>query len=169
MLKNLIFISFLLVLGYSAEAQKFGFVNSQEIISLMPELQEANSQIDVLKNMYSKKGQEMVQALRNKYQELQKKQASGEVAPITLEKEGAALKAEEEKIMEFEQTSQQKIYEKSEELLKPIQDKVSKAIKDVAIEHNYAYIFDAATGIVLYADQAADVSALVKAKLGLKL
>lgn len=153
----------------SLSAQKFGYVNSQEILSMMPELQEANSQLDVMKNMFSKKGQDMVQELRTKYQALQKKQASGEVAPIVLEKEAAELKAEEEKIIEFEKTSQQKMYEKSEELIKPIQAKLNKAIKDVAAENGYSYIFDSASGIVLYADDAVNVANLVKAKLGLKL
>jgi outer membrane protein len=169
MLRLVFALVFTIALGHAAESQKFGYANTQEIISKMPELQEANSQIEVLKNMFSKKGQEMVQSLRTKYQDLQKKQASGEIAPATLEREGAALKAEEEKIVEFEQTSQQKIYEKSEELMNPIQEKVNKAIKDVAAEHGYLYIFDTATGIVIYADPAADVSHLIKGKLGLKI
>ncbi|MBK9151455.1 MAG: OmpH family outer membrane protein [Saprospiraceae bacterium] len=96
----------------SLSAQKFGYVNSQEILSMMPELQEANSQLDVMKNMFSKKGQDMVQELRTKYQVLQKKQASGEVAPIVLEKEAAELKAEEEKIIEFEKPVSRKCMRK---------------------------------------------------------
>ena len=169
MLRFVFVLIFTITLGYISEAQNFGYTNTQEIISQMPEMQEANSQIEVLKNMFSKKGQEMVQSLRTKYQDLQKKQASGEIAPATLEKEGAALKAEEEKIVEFEQTSQQKIYEKSEELMRPIQDKVNKAIKDVAAEHGYLYIFDTAQGIVIYADPASDVTKLIKGKLGIKI
>nr|HMU05608.1 OmpH family outer membrane protein [Saprospiraceae bacterium] len=68
-----------------------------------------------------------------------------------------------------EQSSQQKIYEKSEELLKPIQDKVNQAIKDVAAENGFLYIFDSSQGLVLYADPTADASKLVKAKLGINL
>jgi outer membrane protein len=159
-------ISLFSVLGIS---QKFGFLNSQEIIALMPEMQEANSEIEVMKSMFSKKGQEMIQNLRDQYQDLQRKQASGEIAPIILEKESAKLKEEEEKIVAFEQSSQVKIYSKSEELFQPIQDKVNDAIKAVAAENGFVYIFDSSSGVVLYADETADVTAMVKAKLGLKI
>ena len=169
MLSRIAIVFFFTFSFLSIQAQKVGFVNSQEILSMMPELQEANSQLDVMKNMFSKKGQEMIQELRTKYQALQKKQASGEVAPIALEKEAAELKAEEEKIVEFEKSTQTKMYEKSEELLKPIRDKLTKAIKDVATENGYIYIFDTAAGIVLYADEVVNVAGLVKTKLGLKL
>jgi outer membrane protein len=57
--------------------------------------------------------------------------------------------------------------EKSEELLKPIQDRVNKAIKDVATENGFLYIFDSGMGVVLYADPAADATKLVKTKLGI--
>jgi outer membrane protein len=52
-------------------------------------------------------------------------------------------------------------------LLSPIQEKVNKAIKDVATENGFLYIFDMGVGMVLYADPAADATKMVKAKLGL--
>ena len=112
--------------------------------------------------MFQKKGEEMVKSLQMKYQDFQKKQASGELAPIEADKQAALLKEEEAKIGEFEQSSQQKIYEKSEELLKPIQDKVNQAIKDVAKENGFLYIFDVAGGLLLYTDPSADATKLVK-------
>jgi len=71
------------------------------------------------------------------------------------------------KIAQFEQESQQRIMEKSEELLKPIRDRVQKAIDDVAKENSYSYVFDASLGFILYADESTDASSKVKAKLGL--
>lgn len=157
------------ICSFSLHAQKVAYVNSQEILALLPEIKEANSDIEVMKSMFQKKGQDMVQELQMKYQDLQKKQASGELAPIELEKQGAALKEEEAKLGEFEQSSQQKIYEKSEELIKPIQDKVNAAIKAVAAENGFTYVFDTGSGVVLYADTTADATPLVKAKLGISL
>lgn len=168
---NKVIFSFVLlfVFQFGINAQKVGFVNTQEILTLLPEVKQANSDIEVMKAMFQKKGQEMVQGLQIKYQDLQKKQQTGELAPIEIEKQAAALKLEEGQLGEFEQSSQQKIYEKSEELLKPIQDKVNKAIKDVASENGFLYIFDSSQGLVLYADPSADASKLVKAKLGITL
>ncbi len=158
---------FSIVMMTGVSAQKMGYINSQEIIASLPEVKQANSDIDVMKAMFQKKGEEMVKSLQMKYQDFQKKQASGELAPIEADKQAALLKEEEAKIGEFEQSSQQKIYEKSEELLKPIQDKVNQAIKDVAKENGFLYIFDVAGGLLLYTDPSADATKLVKTKLGI--
>jgi outer membrane protein len=167
-MNKLIISIFILFVGtMSIDAQKVGYLNSEEILALLPEVKQANSDIEVMKAMFTKKGQDMVKDLQAKYQVLQQKQAGGELSPVELDKQGAALKAEEAKLQEFDQSSQQKIYAKSEELLQPIQDKVNKAIKDVAKENGYLYIFDYSLGVVLYADPETDVSKLVKAKLGI--
>ncbi|MBK9734847.1 MAG: OmpH family outer membrane protein [Saprospiraceae bacterium] len=149
------------------QAQKVGFINTQEILALLPEVKQANSDIEVMKTMFQKKGQDMVKALQTKYQELQKAQANGEIAPLEAEKQTKVLKDEEAALGEFEKTSQQKIYEKSEELLKPIQERMNKAIKDVAAENGFLYIFDSGVGVILYSDPTADATKMVKAKLGI--
>ncbi|MBT8189177.1 MAG: OmpH family outer membrane protein [Bacteroidia bacterium] len=146
-------------------AQKFGYVNSQELIQDIPEVKEANSNIETYRNQLQKKGQEMLKSLQAKYQELERKQAQGEISPKQLEEEAARLKQEEQTILSFEQESQQKILKKSEDLLSPLRDKIQNAIDEVAAENNFDYIFDYSTGFVLFADKSTDVSALVKAKL----
>jgi outer membrane protein len=151
----------------SVQAQKFGYINSQELISQLPEVKEANAKIETLKKQLQKKGEDMITSLRTKYNDLQKKQNEGLLSPKEIETEAAILKEEENKLGSFEQTSQQKIYEKSEELLAPIQGTINNAIKEVATEYGYTYIFDSSLGLVLYADPGTDVSSLVKAKLGL--
>lgn len=153
------FVSF----SMSASAQKFGYINSQELISQLPEVKEANANIETLKTQLQKKGQDMITVLQTKYSKLEADRDN--YSPKQLEVEAGKLKAEEQKIAEFDQSSQQRIMTKSEELLKPIQEKINVAIKEVAEENGYTYIFDASLGIVLYADPATDVTALVKAKL----
>jgi len=149
-------------------AQKVGYLNTQEVLAMMPELKEANSNLEVMKTMFSKKGQEMLQSLQQKYGELQQKQAAGEIAPVELEKQSAQLKVDEEALRQFESESQQKMVAKSEELLKPIQEKVDAAIRAVATENGYSYIIDNSQGTILYADPSSNVIDLIKTKLGLK-
>ncbi len=156
-----------LLLSMSIHAQKFGFVNTQELIQSLPEVKEANSNIEAYQTQLQKKGQEMLQSFQNKYQDLERKQAQGEISPVQLETEAQKLKEEENKILEFEQSSQQKILEKSETLLSPIRDKIQNAIDAVADENGFDYIFDYSTGFILYGDESADVGNLVKAKLGM--
>ena len=166
-MKLSIFSLAILFSSFSLNAQKFGYVDSQSIIQAMPNVKEANASIEIFGNQLQKKGKAMVEALQKKYQELQKLQESGGIAPVELEKRAQVLKQEEQKIAEFEQTSQQKIYEKSESILKPIREQLQKAIQDVATEGGYSYIFDYSQGFVLYADSSTDISAKVKAKLGI--
>lgn len=164
----LILCSFLLfTAGNTLEAQKFGYINTAELLQSFSEVKEANANIETYRSQLLKKGQEMLQALQTKYQTLEKKQAAGEISPKQLEVEAQALKAEETKILEFEQDSQQKILNKSETLLNPIREKIQTAIDAVAAEGGYDYIFDYSTGFILYADSSTDVSAAVKAKLGI--
>jgi len=148
-------------------AQKFGYINSQVLISQIPQVKEANANIETLQKQLEKQGQDMVVSLQAKYQELEKKQAQGEISPKQLELEGQGLKQEELNIQKFQQESQQKIFEKSESLLKPIRDKIQASIDEVAKENGFQYVFDQAIGILLYADTSTDVTPLVKAKLGL--
>jgi outer membrane protein len=169
---NKIFKSFLLTVVFaavtiSAQAQKFGYINSQELITQLPEVKEAEAKIETLKKQLQKKGEDMLATLRTKYNALQKKQSDGLLSPKEIEIEAAALKQEEAKLGTYEQTSQQKIYEKSEELLSPIQARITNAIQEVAKDNGYTYILDMSMGVVLYADPGTDVSALVKTKLGI--
>lgn len=166
MKKGVIYIFFILMSGFTLQAQKVAYVNTEDILESLAEVKQANSDIEDLKAMFQKKGQEMLQQLQMKYQELQQLQAGGQLAPVEIEKRGAALKEEEGKLREFEQSSQEKIYQKSQELLGPIQEKVNAAIKAVADENGYSYIFDSSTGSILYSDSQADVTGLVKKKLG---
>jgi len=167
LIKSLLFTIAFAAMTVSVQAQKFGFINSQELISQLAEVKEANAKIETLKKQLQKKGQDMITALQAKYTDLQKKQTDGVLSPKEVETQAAILKTEEVTLGEFEQTSQQKIYEKSEELLSPIQIKINNAIKEVAIDNGYTYIFDTSMGLVLYADPGTDVTSLVKTKLGL--
>jgi len=167
-MKNISFILIILCsLAFTTQshAQKFGYINTQELLNSVPQVKEANVNIETYRDQLLKKGQEMLQTLQGKYQALNEKK--DEYSPKQLELEATNLKAEEQKIIEFEQSSQKLIMEKSEKLLKPIRDRIQTAIDAVASENGYTYIFDYSTGFVLYADAASDVSALVKAKLGI--
>ena len=166
-MKSILFTFAFAALTLTVQAQKFGYINSQELISQMAEVKEANAKIETLKKQLQKKGQDMITALQTKYATLQKKQTDGLLSPKEIEAEAAVLKEEETQLQQFEQTSQQKILEKSDELLSPIQEKINNAIKEVATDNGYTYIFDISLGLVLYADPGTDVSALVKTKLGI--
>ena len=155
------------LIALSLSAQKFGYINSQALIGEIPQVKEANAELETIQKQYEKQGQDKVTSLQTKYQALERKQAQGEISPKQLEVEAQALKQEELEIAKFQQEIQQKLYEKSETLLKPIRDKIQAAIDEVAKDNGYTYIFDRSVGIILYAEDSTDISGLVRAKLGM--
>ncbi|MGB3131968.1 MAG: OmpH family outer membrane protein [Saprospiraceae bacterium] len=154
-------------LSLSIQAQKFGYLNSQVLLAELPEVKAADAEIQALQTQLEKKGQMMVQELENKYKELQRKEQSGEISPKALEDEAKKLKEQEAELGKFEQQMQKDVLEKRQTKLQPVIDKVNNAIKMVATENQFNYIFDSSAGILLYAQESMDVTSLVKTKLGI--
>lgn len=169
-MKNLLKLGLLLavifVMGTEATAQKFGYLNSSALLAEMPEVKQAEANLEDLRIQLQKKQQEMFQGLQTKYQDLQRKEQQGEISPKQLQEQAALLQAEESQLMQEEQNMQNQLLTKRETLLQPILDRVNDAIASVAKENGYQFIFDASAGI-LYADESQDVTAMVKAKLNL--
>lgn len=148
-------------------AQKFGYLNSQALLAELPEVKQADANLQALQTQLQKKGEMMVQELEGKYKELQRKEQSGEISPKALEEEAKKLKVQEAELQKFEQDVQKQLGTKRQEMLQPLIDKVNNAIKQVAMEGQYTYIFDSSAGMLLYAQDSLDVTAVVKAKLGI--
>ncbi len=165
--KAILFLS-IASLTFVAKAQnlKFGHVNSADLIQLMPETKQSDSTLK--KFGESLDGQ--LKTMTAEYQsKLQKYQAGRDSIPDAIK----AVKEKEledlgNRIQEFQQTAQESIQKKKEDLYGPILKKADQAIKDIAKEKGYSYIFDTSGGTVLYAQPSDDVMALVKTRLGLK-
>jgi outer membrane protein len=147
-------------------AQKFGYCNSSALLTQLPEVKAADSDLKDFQAQLTKKGQEMQKALQTKAQTLQTRQERGEISPKDFEAQAAKLKMEEEDLGKYEQEVYQKLSEKREQLFKPLLDKVNEAMKTVATEQKLSMVFDSGSQILLYADESLDVTKLVKAKLG---
>lgn len=151
----------------AVSAQKFGYINSQQLIQQIPQVKEANAELETLQKQYENQMQNKATALQTKYQALARKQEQGEISPKQFETESATLEQERMEVAKFQQEIQQNLSTKSEDLLKPIRDRINDAINEVAKENGYTYIFDMSVGVLLYAEESTDVGALVKAKLGI--
>jgi len=168
-LKYTLIMAFGLMLSLSAEAQKFGFVNSGSILEAMPQVKEAESNLEALGKQLQAKGEKMMQDFQLKYQELERKVQGGDITPKAQETEAAMLEEERNKILQYEQEMQKQLSDKRESLLSPILAEVKTAIDAVAKDNGYTYIFDGSpgVGVILYADESTNVTNLVKGKLGL--
>lgn len=149
----------------SAQAQKFGYINSASIMEEMAEVKQADATLEALQKQLQKKGQGMVEALQKDYGEIQQKIERGELSPKQQEEEGKKLQDRQTEIQKFEQDMVAQLQEKRSKELQPILDKINQAIKDVAKENGYQFIFDEA--VLLYKEESQDVTPMVKAKLGM--
>ena len=161
-------IGLLLTLAVGGFAQKFGYTNSAAILSKLPEVKQADTDLTTYQTQLTKKGQEMVKELQAEATELERKKEQGTISPRDYETQAAKLKEKEEAIGAYEQQVYADLSKRREDLYKPILEKVNKAMEDVAKEGSYQYIFDAQSGIILYADETSDVTKQVKAKLGIQ-
>ena len=149
----------------TAQAQKFGYVNSSAILAEMPEVKQMEANLEALQKKLKKKGQGMVEQLQQDYAAIQQKAASGDLSPKQQEEAGKKLEDQQAEIGKFEQDMVKQLQDKRNKELQPILEKVNQAITDVAKENGLQFIFD--EGVILYADESMDVANLVKAKLGL--
>lgn len=160
-------VALTLCMGFTAQAQKFGYTSSQAILLELPDVQRADAKLETLQTQLTSRGEQMVQRYQVKRQDLEKRYADGLLSQVQLETEMKALQADEKKIMDFEKDMMKQLQDKRTELIQPILDKVQQAIDDVAKEQGYQYIFDQSTGVLLYAKPEDDITSAVKTKLGM--
>ena len=161
---SLMMVAFLSIMA-TAHAQKFGYLNSQLILSEMPAVKEMQSNLQALQTQLQKQGQGMVENYKKEEEAAVRRKKQGELAPIEEQKLMESLQKKQEEILAFEKEMQQKLADKEQKLLEPILNKINTAIKDVASENGYDMIFE--QGVLLFATEGTDVSAMVKSKLGI--
>jgi len=153
-----------------AVAQKYAFVDSEYIRKNIPAFNTAQEQLDKLSKQWEKEvadGYAVVEQMYKSYQTesvllSQDMKAKREEAIISKEKQ---MKELQNKYFGMEGD----LFKKREELVKPIQDEILKAIKEIAVDGSYAVIFDTATGgNILFANPKFDLSDMVLEKLGYK-
>ncbi len=165
-LKSL-FIGLALIAVSSLQAQKFGYINSAELLAEVPAVKAADSELETYQAQLVKSGEEMVKKLEAKFQAYSKEAQEGLLSQVQMQKKEEELGVEQQKIQKYELEVQNKILAKREELYKPILDKVKVTIENVGKENGYTMIFDTSTGTILHANDGDNVMALVKAKMGM--
>ena len=149
-------------------AQKFGRINSQEIVTRMNEFKEAQSKLQKYEKVLYAQLETIGVECSTKLQECQQSADTlGDAMKQLKEKELNDLQT---RYQEFQQMAGSDMQKKQMELLQPIQQKCLDAINEVAKTGGYTVIFDMAAGALAYIDEAAttDISADVKTKLGIQ-
>lgn len=148
-------------------APKYGHMNLGNLLEEMPETKKANDDLKAYTDKLTAKDDSLTKAFQAAYTQLEADYKSGTTPPVQLQKRQEDLQKQQEFIQKFEQEAQQMVAAKRDELLRPILDKITNAVKTVAREAGYAMIFDTSSGVMLFAAETEDVTALVKKKLGI--
>jgi len=153
----------------AAQAQKFGYCNTNEIFNLMPEKATAENTLKTAAEKYDTELKNLQEAFQKKLADYQKQEEDASTPQAIKDRHQQELEEEYAKIQNFQQTASQDLQKQQETLLAPITQKIQNALQAVGAEGGYTFILDQAAGSILYAGGSAeDVSSKVKAKLGIK-
>lgn len=170
-MKKILFVSIaLFIFAAVTSAQKFAFIDTEYILNNIPSYKAANDQLDKI-------SQQWQQEIESQYSEIDKMYKDYQAEKVLLTED--MRKKREDAIIEKERSVKElqkkyfgqegMLYQKRQELVKPIQDEVYNAAKDIANENSYAVLFDSASGpTMLYFNPRYDISDEVLKKLGYK-
>ncbi len=169
MRKMVLLFASLFVLGGSIHAQtsaKFGYIDSRELLQAMPEIAKADEELQA----YAKTFQEQLTAMGREYEKkIQEYQATEKtMSEAVREVKQKEIMDLQNRIETTNQSATEKVEKKKQDLYAPILEKADQAIKDVAKEKNYDYIFDASSGALLHANESTNIIGDVKKKLGIQ-
>lgn len=169
-MKKVVFLFLSMVfLGQFAYAQKFGYVDSEFILSKMPAYAAAQREVDKLSENWQKD-------IENRYKEIDKLHKSYQAEEVLLteemkKKRQREIEAQEKDIKEYQKRIfgfEGQLFRKRQELVKPVQDEVYDAIEKVAKQRQLQIVFDKSGGLVmLYTNPVHDYTEYVLEALGL--
>lgn len=168
-MKKLFLLSMLfLAFALTANAQKYALIDMEYILKNIPAYERANEQL----NQISKRWQSEVEALAQEAQTLYKNYQSEAVFLSEEQKtqKEEAIVAKEKEAGELKRKyfgPEGELFKKRESLMKPIQDEIYNAVKEIAENKGYSVIVDRASATsIIYASPKIDVSNEVLSKLG---
>ncbi|WP_293299754.1 OmpH family outer membrane protein [Pedobacter sp. UBA4863] len=170
-MRKIFLASFLLLFAISASAQKMAYVDTEYILKHIPDYKSSLTQIEGLSKQYQKEIDDVfkeVEAMYKAYQADQvlltddmRKRRENDI----IEKEKKAKELQRQKF-----GPEGDLFQTRTKLLKPIQEKVSSTIAEVAKNKYIDFVFDKSSEstMMIYASANFDISNDVIMKLGYK-
>jgi len=156
---------FLFAGGLSAQTLKFGHIDFQQLLQLMPEREVAQKEMAKVQSDLEAQLATMQKELQDKGKDyLAQQKTLTDAIRVTKEDE---LQSLQQRIQTFQQTAQENLQKEESKRFQPIIDKAKKAISDVGKEQGLLYIFEV-NGVLYHSEQSIDLLAMVKTKLGIK-
>ncbi|MGB2994850.1 MAG: OmpH family outer membrane protein [Ferruginibacter sp.] len=165
-MKKLLVAAAIILGTYSASAQsKIGYINSDELMGDMPEAAKADAELKQFQTDLGKQGQDLMNDLNTKDSLFVKDSTS--FSPSIKEIKRNDLIKLYQRVQGWQNEAQELYQAEAQKKIVPIRNKALDAIKAVAKENGYGYVFDNAQGSLLIAPPGDDLLPLVKKKLGI--
>lgn len=172
MKKHVLAILVLFFIGqFSLKAQRFGYVDTEYILDMLPEYKSAQKQLDLIAETWQKEAEEKKAEIDKMLKDFQAEQIL--MTEEMKKKKEAEIKAKEAELKEFMNKKfgyEGELFKKRQELVKPIQDKVFDACQKIAKQSALDFIF--AKGgdmIMMYSNAKYDKSDEVLIELGVNV
>lgn len=151
--------------GYSQTTIKLGHIDSNEILSLMPETDSLQNELKNYADYLDQQMSAMAMEYQSKINSYQENVAT--MSPLILQTKEKEITDLQARIQAFQQSADQDLATKQAELFNPLIERVKTAIDEVGRENGYNYIFDVGAGAVVFFEGGDNVLPLVKKKLGI--
>jgi outer membrane protein len=167
LLKYLLLFVFVSVTGYATaqKAPKFGHVNTQDLISAMPDMDSAQIKLEAFAKDLQANMETMQVDLNKQIEAYQKDEKT--LSDLVRQTRLGEIQDKQQRMQAYEQQAQQEVSKKQNELMQPIIARAKKAIEDVGKENGFTMIFEV-NALQFMSTDVQDVMPLVKAKLGIK-
>ena len=164
------FLLIVLVFGMRfVKAQSYAFIDSDYILENVPEYNEAKERLDRMAERWTKEIEDRyatIKDLKNNFDREEVLLPKEEKEKRKLEIEKLEMEAIELQTKHFGANGD--YFQKRQELIKPIQDRVFTAMKKVAKREGYEFVFDKANqSNLLYAEKEFDISEEVLEEMGI--
>ena len=163
---TLILMVALLPVFAAAQTVKLGYINSQEVMMMMPEVNDVEKQLAEFNEKNMKYLQDMEKEIQDKYAKYEQEKDNMTEAIRKVQEE--ELMGLQQRFQTTYQALQQEAQKKQAELLKPLQDKLMAAIESVSKKQGLTMVYDMMSGAIVYKSETAiDITPAVKKELGI--
>lgn len=149
---------------------KIGYIDSDTIMENLPDAQDARQKIDALIQEWQAELNNLENEWKKKYDDYEKRKLiMTDQTRVELEQELVKLEQQIAEYREKKFGTNGELFQKQDELMKPVQNKIFNAIEEIALEDDLDYVFDRSGDIMLlYAKEEHDLTSRVLERLKLE-
>ena len=162
----LLFLTVLLTSIQALHAQKFGHINSAELIQVHPKVATANADLETFRKSVMDPFEAKTKAFQSKASFFMEEVNAGTLSKVTAQTRQEELQKEQQDLQTEQQQIEFSIMQKREALLQPILTEIDSVIQVIGKEGKYTMIFDTSVqGALLYTQESDDLTEAVTAKI----